>query len=272
MPQDDVGQSVSDLLTAFGMSSHPEKISIKIHVTGADDTVRSYSFQKDLKEEPAIPAAAPPPEVPETEQSLPAPEIPKKKKRGRPPGPNKKQEFASAAQDIWAGIHACSPDEACRKLLPFVKMIALSVIRRLPASIELDDLVQDGCLGLMDALSKHNPASGANLKTYASLRIHGAIIDGLRGTSDVARSVKHAKKAIDQIKTEANEKLTPEQIKQALLARGFKREVIFRATTSGSDLRLDDFSEDHDGPDPYNLLGGDEKADPAQIYEKKTVD
>lgn len=52
--------------------------------------------------------------------------------------------------------------------------------RHLPAFVELDDLVSDGMLGLMDAVEKFDPDAGSRFGTYASRRIHGAMMDGIR--------------------------------------------------------------------------------------------
>ena len=64
--------------------------------------------------------------------------------------------------------------------LDLVKIIALKIAKRIPAGIELEDLVHSGILGLIDAAKKFNPEKKAQFKTYASLRIRGSIIDELR--------------------------------------------------------------------------------------------
>jgi RNA polymerase sigma factor (sigma-70 family) len=61
--------------------------------------------------------------------------------------------------------------------LELVKPIALSVIRRLPPSFELDDLIQAGHMGLLDAAAKYNSKMNVPFRFYASIRIRGAILD-----------------------------------------------------------------------------------------------
>ena len=68
---------------------------------------------------------------------------------------------------------------------------------RLPASIELDDLVQAGMLGLMDAHEKYDASQGAAFETYASQRIRGAMLDTLRGRDWLPRSVRRAMRNIE---------------------------------------------------------------------------
>jgi RNA polymerase sigma factor (sigma-70 family) len=66
------------------------------------------------------------------------------------------------------------------KHLPEVRAIALNLKRRLPPSIEVDDLVQQGSLGLMHAADRFDPAVGIDLITYARRRVIGAMLDSIR--------------------------------------------------------------------------------------------
>ena len=74
--------------------------------------------------------------------------------------------------------------------LPLVKHIANSYIKNLSSNVTHDDLVSYGSVGLMDAINKFEPERGWKFKTYASWRIKGAMIDGLRSTDWVPRSVR----------------------------------------------------------------------------------
>jgi RNA polymerase sigma factor for flagellar operon FliA len=65
--------------------------------------------------------------------------------------------------------------------LPQVTWIASRIHERLPPSIELDDLISSGILGLLAAVDNFDPGRNATLKTYAEFRIRGAILDSLRG-------------------------------------------------------------------------------------------
>lgn len=78
-----------------------------------------------------------------------------------------------------------------------VKAIACQVKSKLPAHIELDDLVQAGMIGLIDAISKYQKDS-AQFSTYAAQRIRGSIIDELRAADWLPRSARKLAKEIDQ--------------------------------------------------------------------------
>lgn len=81
--------------------------------------------------------------------------------------------------------------------LPLVKFIAHRIGARLPAHVEVDDLIHSGILGLMDAIKKFEPGRNVKFKTYAEQRIKGAILDGLRDLDWVPRSLRRKKKDIE---------------------------------------------------------------------------
>ncbi len=81
--------------------------------------------------------------------------------------------------------------------LPLVKFVAHRISARLPAHVELDDLIHSGILGLMDAVKKFEPDRGVKFKTYAEQRVRGAILDGLRDLDWVPRSLRRKKKDIE---------------------------------------------------------------------------
>ena len=74
--------------------------------------------------------------------------------------------------------------------VPLVKRMAHHLLARLPASVQVDDLVQAGMIGLMDAASRFEEGQGAQFETYASQRIKGAMLDELRANDWMARRAK----------------------------------------------------------------------------------
>jgi len=86
---------------------------------------------------------------------------------------------------------------AAQRYAPMVRRIAAQMIARLPANVELDDLVQAGMIGLMDALSRYEAGHGAQFETFAMQRIRGAMIDELRGGDWLPRSVRRNQRAIE---------------------------------------------------------------------------
>lgn len=84
------------------------------------------------------------------------------------------------------------------QLLPLVRSIARMVSHTLPPVVELDDLVHDGVVGLLECARRYDPARGVDFPTYASYRIRGAILDGLRARDPLSRSARRALKATER--------------------------------------------------------------------------
>jgi RNA polymerase sigma factor for flagellar operon FliA len=80
--------------------------------------------------------------------------------------------------------------------LYIVKIIASRLYARIPAGIELEDLVHSGILGLIDAVKKYDPLKGTRFAAYASLRIKGAILDELRNLDWASRSLRQKIKEV----------------------------------------------------------------------------
>lgn len=72
---------------------------------------------------------------------------------------------------------------------PLVKRIAYHLLARLPASVLVEDLIQAGMLGLLEAAKKYDAAKGASFETYAGIRIRGAMLDDVRKGDWAPRSV-----------------------------------------------------------------------------------
>jgi RNA polymerase sigma factor for flagellar operon FliA len=93
-------------------------------------------------------------------------------------------------------------DEIVREHTPLVRRLAFQIGSRLPASIELDDLVQEGMLGLLDAARRWQPqAGGAPFGAYARLRVRGAIYDWLRGNDLMPRHQRDKLRAAQEAVT-----------------------------------------------------------------------
>jgi RNA polymerase sigma factor for flagellar operon FliA len=79
-----------------------------------------------------------------------------------------------------------------------IKFIAQKIAARLPANIELDDLISSGVIGLMDAIEKYDSSRDNKFKTYAEFRIRGSILDELRSQDWVPRSVREKAKILER--------------------------------------------------------------------------
>ncbi len=89
-------------------------------------------------------------------------------------------------------IEGMTRDQVIQRYARKVMYIARRIAHRLPAhaQLELDDLINSGALGLLDALDKFDPSKNASFGTYVEFRIRGAILDLLRGLDPVSRTVR----------------------------------------------------------------------------------
>ena len=81
-------------------------------------------------------------------------------------------------------------DEFVVEFTPLVKRIAYHMMTKLPASVQVDDLIQAGMIGLLDAIKRYEGSYGRQFESYASQRIRGAILDELREADWLPRSMR----------------------------------------------------------------------------------
>jgi len=94
-----------------------------------------------------------------------------------------------------------------RRHAPLVRRIALHMIAKLPPSVELDDLIQVGMMGLFDALSRFESKQGVQFETFASQRIRGAMLDELREGDWLSRGARKNQKDIEAALHRAEQRL-----------------------------------------------------------------
>lgn len=114
-------------------------------------------------------------------------------------------ESEHSVDTLWSRFKRDGDRDARDRLVvhysPLVKFVAGRVRSGLPPTVDQNDLVSDGVLGLMDAVDKFEPERGLQFQTYAVTRIRGAIVDGLRSSDWVPRSVREKIRDIDAAQT-----------------------------------------------------------------------
>jgi RNA polymerase sigma factor for flagellar operon FliA len=152
-----------------------------------------------------------------------------------------------------SGLDAAERERLLLEHLPQVKYIARRIHERLPQQVQLDDLVQAGVLGLIDALHKYDPARNAQLGTYARFRIRGAILDSLRALDWSPRELRRQKRELQEAAAELQEKLgrapTEEEICAALSLPVAEYHRLLAALDR---LEIDHGRADSDAPPPID--------------------
>lgn len=127
---------------------------------------------------------------------------------------------------------------------PLVKYIAGRIAVTTPPNVEFDDLVSYGILGLIDAIEKYDPKMGSKFKTYATIRVKGAIYDELRLLDWVPRSVRQKAKEIEEAYTSLERKLgrpaTDEEVAESMSVSMDELNQITLEISGTSVVSLDD--------------------------------
>jgi RNA polymerase sigma factor FliA len=164
-------------------------------------------------------------------------------------------------------------DAQLRKYSPLVHRLAHHMIAKLPASVEVDDLIQVGMIGLTEALARFEPSQGVQFETFASQRIRGAMLDELRESDWLSRGSRKMQKDIEQAVQKLEQRLhrppkeseiaaelkMPLEEYQHMLARVRGAQLVYLEDISGKGDDEDHFLDRYlptDGPsDPSALLG-----------------
>jgi len=109
-----------------------------------------------------------------------------------------KWESAQRAMESESDIAGLTRDQLIEKYAPLAKVVASKIASRLPSSVERDDLISSGVIGLIDAIDKYDASKSNNFKKYAEIRIRGAILDELRSMDWVSRSVRRQSAQLDR--------------------------------------------------------------------------
>jgi len=123
-----------------------------------------------------------------------------------------------------------------------VKIVAKKMATRLPASVDYDDLVSAGLIGLMQALDRFKPEKGFKFKTYAEFRIRGAMIDELRSQDwcpkGMRQKAKQFERICEKIRQKKGRRATDKELCQALHISKHKYEQLVRDVNTLEQMNL----------------------------------
>ncbi len=157
--------------------------------------------------------------------------------------------------------------------MPLVKRLAHHMKAKLPPSVEVDDLIQAGMIGLLDAITRYEETHGAQFETYAVLRIRGAMLDELRNSDWLPRSMRQNMRKIEAAMSALQQKLghAPSESEvakslklsladyQDMLSDGGGHQLVYYEDfhdTEGNDSFLDRYAVDDADP-LRSLMEGD---------------
>src|SRR6476469_10723898 len=97
----------------------------------------------------------------------------------------KKAPKRDAKRDLLARLN-----EYAAKFFPYIEKVARRLARRLPAHVEIDDLISAGVIGLMEAAERFDPERVDRFEAFAEFRIRGAMLDDLRSRDSLSRDMR----------------------------------------------------------------------------------
>jgi RNA polymerase sigma factor for flagellar operon FliA len=165
-------------------------------------------------------------------------------------------------------------EQLVQQYAPLVKRIAHHLMARLPANVQLEDLVQNGMIGLLDAFSRYEEGLGAQVETYASQRIRGAMLDGLRDNDWLPRSLRREMRRVEaalQQLEQQNGRVPSEGELAANLGMSLAEYQKLLQEAKGHQLvYLDDFTNE-DGENFLERHMGSSEDDPSVRLEDKDL-
>lgn len=108
---------------------------------------------------------------------------------------------------MYTATGTIDKEQCISRLAPLVKRIAHHLLARLPACVQIDDLIQAGMIGLLDAVNRYEGSLGAQFETYAAQRIRGAMLDELRQADWAPRSLRKKMRRIEAAVTALEQRL-----------------------------------------------------------------
>jgi RNA polymerase sigma factor for flagellar operon FliA len=165
-------------------------------------------------------------------------------------------------------------DQLVQRFAPLVKRIAYHLMARLPSSVQVDDLVQNGMLGLLDAINRFEAGMGAQFETYAAQRIRGAMLDGLRENDWLPRSLRRdfrrIEVAISQLEQQHGRAPSEQELAAALDMTLADYQKMLQDARGHQLISFEDLVEDGD-EDFLERHLTDHSAEPSKILEDESL-
>ena len=159
--------------------------------------------------------------------------------------------------------------EVVDRYAPLVKRIAHHLLLRMPASVQIDDLIQSGMIGLLEAAKKYDVSKGASFETYAGIRIRGSMLDEVRKGDWAPRSVhRKSRKVAEAIK--AIEARTGQDAKDKEIAKEMEIDLnaYYAILQDASGSRLFSFDDIMEGDDSAIELAAGELPGPCDGLQR----
>lgn len=175
---------------------------------------------------------------------------------------------------MYTAAGQITKDQLVQSFAPLVKRIAYHLMARLPASVQVEDLVQNGMIGLLDASQRYKTGEGAQFETYAVQRIRGAMLDGLRDNDwlprNVRRDFRKIERTITQLEQENGRQPSEQELAAALDMSLADYQKLLQDARGHQLISFEDLVEEGD-EDYLERHFADDSQDPLKLIEEDSL-
>ena len=172
------------------------------------------------------------------------------------------------AQAMYADVQRHGAESNIDAYAPLVKRIAFHLHSRLPPSVQVEDLIQAGMIGLLEALANYDPTQGASFETYAGIRIRGSMLDEIRIGDWTPRAVRRQNRALVQATKEVEDlkgaEATDTEVAEHM---GITIAEYHRMVDNAASSRMFSLDDDRQSGDWSESIASDEDATPEELCE-----
>ena len=171
---------------------------------------------------------------------------------------------------MYADARQDNGDELIRRHAPLVKRIAYHLSARLPSGVLLDDLIQSGMIGLLEAARRYDASKGASFETYAGIRIRGAMMDEIRKGDWAPRSVhRNSRRIAEAIRVVENRTGRDAQDAEVAAELGVSLEEYHASLQDSASSRLFSFEELIDNGEAVTESVGEDTLSPLEGLQRR---
>jgi RNA polymerase sigma factor FliA len=170
----------------------------------------------------------------------------------------------------YSATEQASMDTLLEQHAPLVQRIAYHLMARLPPSVQVDDLIQAGLMGLLDAASHYDASQGAAFETYAAIRIRGSMLDELRrndwAPKSIHRRARDMTDAMRQIEAQTGREAKPQEVAKTM---GLSLEEYHQLALETNTCRVLNFAEvEHDDESLGDTIADERDQGPLRKLER----
>jgi RNA polymerase sigma factor for flagellar operon FliA len=168
-------------------------------------------------------------------------------------------------------------EELVLHYLPIVKYVATKMMQTLPSSVDFNDLIGAGVVGLMGALERFDPSLGVKFETFALPRVRGAILDELRALDWAPRSLRSKarkwERAAEQLEKDLGRSASSEELAEHMELDPQDIRALLRDLNAATLVYLDEHLDDEENGKTglYEVIRDPQAETPLQVIEKEEL-